>query len=146
MHDLPYLIELIHASTRSRLNHVVILLRGELLDALVVSATTHGVHSFVSTLQHVRCRVSPSHYACVNNPTLAKEHSIKRKCSFEIAYAVLRKLLNPSVLTVMHPYVCLLDQHMPVEEQLRLNFPTQSAKRLLSAFFLCRKNRDDLLR
>jgi len=43
MHDLPYLIELIHASTRSRLNHVVILLRGELLDALVVSATTHGV-------------------------------------------------------------------------------------------------------
>lgn len=84
MHDLPYMIELMHASTRSRLNHVVILLRGELLDALVVSATTHSVHSFVSTLQHVRCRVYPSHYACVNKTTLPEKHSIKRKRSFEI--------------------------------------------------------------
>lgn len=33
MHELSHIIELMHASTRSRLNHVVILLRGELLDA-----------------------------------------------------------------------------------------------------------------
>lgn len=63
---------------------MVILLRGELLDALVVSATTHSVHSFVSTLQRVRCRVSPSHYACVNIASLAEKHGMKRKRSFEI--------------------------------------------------------------
>lgn len=135
------MIELMPASTRSRLNHVVILLRGELLDALVVSATTHSVHSFVSTLQHVRCRVSPSHYACVNITSLAEKHSIKRKRSFEIRRSLLRILLNPSFLTVMHPYVCLLDQHMPVEEQLRLNFPTQSAKRLLCPLFMSEEPR-----
>lgn len=59
------------------LNHVVILLRGELLDA-----PQRSVHSFVSTLQHVRFSVSFALYLYYNT-TLTEKHSQKRKRQFE---------------------------------------------------------------
>lgn len=129
MRNLPCMIELMHASTRSRLNHVVILLRGELLDAPQRTVcTASSAHYSMWDL------ASPSHYTCITIQPFRK--SIVKKENANLKPAVLRTLLNAFVLTVMHPCVCLLDQHMPVEEQLRLNFTTHTAKRLLCPFFM----------